>query len=266
MRIVQFFAPRQGPRLGVVQGEEVIDISGGGKPEFSSTLAAIQAAAQANCSLEDYLSRRLASLSRPKRYAWQDLNIPPSPTQPHLLIPVQAPEVWGCGITYQRSAEVYQESVGTTPAPQGRSKGIYDYVYHSERPELFFKATPERCVGPNAPICIRSDSTLTAPEPELAYVLGREKEIVGFTICNDLSAWDIERENPLFLPQSKIFLGCCALGPTLVTPSDLPDPRNLSITCRIVRGGQTIYSGTTRTSALKRTFEELNRFLYRDNV
>ncbi len=265
MKIVQFFVPRQGVRLGILQGEEVLDITGRGKPEFSSCLAALRAATEVGLSLEEYLSRRLATLRQVRSYAWQTLNVPPTPTQPHLLIPLHAPEVWGCGITYQRSAEVYQESVGIQVTPGHRSKGIYDYVYHSERPEIFFKATPERCVGPNAPICIRSDSSLTAPEPELAYVLGKNGAIVGFTICNDLSAWDIERENPLFLTQSKIYLGCCALGPTLVTPDEIPNPLNLPITCRVIRGGRELYSGTTSTAFLKRTPEELNRFLTRDN-
>ena len=113
------------------------------------------------------------------------------------MIPLSPPEVWGFGVTYQRSAEVRDADVAATT---DSSASIYDRVYHAERPECFFKATAPRCVGPHRPIGIRSDSELTATEPELAYVLGTNRQIVGYTICNDVSAWDLERDNPLYLP------------------------------------------------------------------
>jgi len=191
-------------------------------------------------------------------YSYESLNVRPDKSRPHLLIPIHPPEVWGCGVTYKRSAEMRDED--TTG-----EKGIYDHVYFADRPELFFKATASRCVGTNDYIGIRSDSTLTAAEPELAYVLGKGKDIIGFTVCNDVSAWDIERENPLYLPQSKIFYGCCALGPVLVLKSGIGDPYNLDITCEIIRDEKVIFAGEISSSAIKRTFDELTGFLCRDN-
>jgi 2-dehydro-3-deoxy-D-arabinonate dehydratase len=142
---------------------------------------------------------------------------------------------------------------------------IYSRVYYADRPEIFFKATPSRCVGPNGFIGIRSDSTLTATEPELAYVLDDNGEIVGYTLCNDVSAWDIERDNPLYLPQSKVFYGCCALGPMFVTPSEIDDPYNLDMTCAVLRGDEIIYEGSVNTSQINWKFEQLTEFLMRDN-
>jgi 2-dehydro-3-deoxy-D-arabinonate dehydratase len=191
-------------------------------------------------------------------YSYASLDVPPDDSKPHLLIPIHPPEVWGCGVTYKRSAEMRDED--TTGA-----RGIYDHVYFADRPELFFKATATRCVGPNDYICIRRDSELTAAEPELAYILGKDANIVGFTVCNDVSAWDIERENPLYLPQSKIFYGCCALGPVLALSSGIDDPYDLHITCRIIRDGEIIFAGEIGSSAMKRRFDELTDFLLRDN-
>ena len=96
-------------------------------------------------------------------------------------------------------------------------------------------------------------------------MLGTNREIVGFTICNDVSAWDLERDNPLYLPQSKIFTGCCALGPAILTAASGPDPYDLDISCRILRGGEVIYSDSTNSGRIGRRFEELNEYLYRDN-
>jgi 2-dehydro-3-deoxy-D-arabinonate dehydratase len=206
----------------------------------------------------EWLARRL----RRKALDWPALQRLPSRRAPHLTIPIHPPEVWGAGVTYKRSAEFRDEDAA---AAKGQ-KGIYDYVYESPRPELFFKATAARCVGPNAPILVRSDSRLTATEPELAVVLGARGAIVGFTACNDVSAWDLERENPLFLPQSKIYLGCCALGPCLVTPDEVGDPYALQIRCSILRGGKTVFSEAVNTAQFHRRLEELVSWLLRDNV
>jgi 2-dehydro-3-deoxy-D-arabinonate dehydratase len=103
-------------------------------------------------------------------------------------------------------------------------------------------------------------------EPELAYTIGKDGEIIGYTICNDVSAWDIERDNPLYLPQSKIFTGCCALGPVLVTPSEIPDPYNLTISCRMYKGGKPVYEDSVSTARLNRKFEEMTDYLTRDNL
>jgi len=120
-------------------------------------------------------------------------------------------------------------------------------------------------VGPNVPVLLRGDSRLTAAEPELAVVLGARGAIVAFTACNDVSAWDMERENPLYLPQSKIYQGCCALGPCLVTPDEIGDPYALQIRCTILRGGKTIFSETTNTSLFHRRLEDLVSWLLKHN-
>jgi len=174
------------------------------------------------------------------------------------LIPIFPPEVWACGCTYQPSAS-FRDS------QHGEQQGIYDYVFRQPRPEIFFKGTARVCVGPGQQIGIRADSRFTAPEPELALVLGSQGEILGYTLSNDVSAWDIERENPLYLPQSKIYCGCCALGPFLVTPEELADPYRLEIRCRISREGTVIFEGSVSTATLARRFEELIAYLRRAN-
>jgi 2-dehydro-3-deoxy-D-arabinonate dehydratase len=185
------------------------------------------------------------------------LNISHDPAKPHLLQPYAPPEVWAFGVTYKRSAEWRSgdTSIG---------ERIYDKVYESERPEMFWKGNGARIVGPNEELCIRTDSTFTATEPELAYVVGSHDNILAYTACNDFSAWDIERDNPLYLPQSKIFLGCCSFGPTLLTPDEV-DPYNLNIACAIHRDGKLVYEGTVNSSQIGRTFETLNTYLSRNN-
>jgi 2-dehydro-3-deoxy-D-arabinonate dehydratase len=171
-----------------------------------------------------------------------------------LAPPVTAPEVWGAGVTYRRSADFREEG-----------SGIYDKVYVAERPELFFKATASRCAGPGQPIGRRRDSSFTATEPELAVVVGRRGTILGFTLANDVSAWDIERENPLYLPQSKVYQGCFAFGPVIVTPDEVKDPYALELTCRVERDGREVFAGSASTAQLKRRFPEIVSWLLRSN-
>jgi 2-dehydro-3-deoxy-D-arabinonate dehydratase len=173
-------------------------------------------------------------------------------------LPIVPPEVWACGCTYERSASFRD-------AEHGAREGMYAYVYNEPRPEVFFKGTARVCVGPGQPIGIRPDSRFTAPEPELALVLGSKGNIVGYTLANDVSAWDIERENALYLPQSKIYTACCALGPVIVTAEDLPDPYSLEMTCTVTRDGQPRFSGSVSTAKLHRKFETLIEYLRRAN-
>jgi 2-dehydro-3-deoxy-D-arabinonate dehydratase len=174
------------------------------------------------------------------------------------LIPLQPREVWGCGCTYETSASFRD-------AEHGTREGFYAHVYKADRPEIFFKGTARVCVGPGQPIGIRSDSKFTAPEPELALVLGAKGKILGYTLANDVSAWDIERENPLYLPQSKTYTACCSLGPVIVTVDEIADARALNMTCTIRRGESEIFSGATSISRLGRTFEILVEYLMRSN-
>src|SRR5260370_1987617 len=174
------------------------------------------------------------------------------------VLPINPPEVWACGCTYEMSASFRD-------AEHGTREGMYAYVYREARQEIVFKGTARVCVGPGQPIGIRVDSKFTAPEPELALVLGSRGKILGSPLANDVSAWDIERENPLYLPQSKVYTACCALGPVIVTPEELTEPYNLSMTCVITRNGATRFSGSTSTAKLHRKFETLTEYLLRAN-
>ncbi|HUQ92313.1 MAG TPA: fumarylacetoacetate hydrolase family protein [Bryobacteraceae bacterium] len=174
------------------------------------------------------------------------------------IIPIHPREVWACGCTYEMSASFRD-------AEHGTREGFYAYVYREPRPEVFFKGTARVCVGPNKPIGVRADSKFTAPEPELAVVLGGKGRILGFTIANDVSAWDIERENPLYLPQSKSYTACCALGPVIVTPDEFGDPYSKEVTCTVERGPVTLFKGSVNTSQLHRKLETLIEYLYRSN-
>jgi 2-dehydro-3-deoxy-D-arabinonate dehydratase len=192
----------------------------------------------------------LADLARQLASRHQE-NLPP-------ILPIHPPEVWGCGCTYETSASFRD-------AEHGTREGMYAYVYREPRPETFFKGTARVCVASGQPIGIRQDSKFTAPEPELAVILGRKGKVEGYTIANDVSAWDIERENALYLPQSKVYDACCALGPVMITPDELTDPYNLEMTCTIVRDGKEIFSGSTSTSRLHRKIETLIEYLSRSN-
>jgi 2-dehydro-3-deoxy-D-arabinonate dehydratase len=141
---------------------------------------------------------------------------------------------------------------------------FYAKVYVADRPELFFKATPRRVVGPNAPVRIRTDSNWNVPEPELAAVIAANGRIVGYTIGNDMSSRSIEGENPLYLPQAKVYTGSCALGPWIV-PAESIDPQNLGITMKITRGDSVAFEGETSTARMKRTVHDLADWLFREN-
>jgi len=172
--------------------------------------------------------------------------------------PIDGQEVWAAGVTYVRSKQARMDE---SPA----AASVYDRVYSAERPELFFKATADRVVGPNEAVRVRSDSQWTVPEPEIALVLSPVMKIVGYTIGNDMSARDIEGENPLYLPQAKIYRGCCALGPVIALGNALPSATDISITLTISRRGKLMFQGDTTFAAMKRTPDELVRWLGREN-
>ena len=174
------------------------------------------------------------------------------------MLPLQPREVWACGCTYEASSSFRD-------AEHGTREGFYAHVYREPRPEIFFKGTARVCVGPGETIGIRPDSKFTAPEPELAVLLGKGGAVLGYTLANDVSAWDIERENPLYLPQSKVYDACCALGPVIVTPEEIPDPYNLEMSCSIQRGAEVLFEGRVSTSKLGRKIETLVEYLTRAN-
>jgi 2-dehydro-3-deoxy-D-arabinonate dehydratase len=258
VKLVQFFVPGQGRRLGVVRGDRVLDITA---PEegVHSALDLIEQGKTASGVLKraEWLARQVHR----KAVDWPALQRPPSRRAPHLLIPLDPPEVWGAGVGCRRSAGVRDEEAGAV-AGEGASEPVDAHA----RPALSFKATAARCVGPNAPVMIRSDSRLTAVEPELALVMGAGGAIVGFTACHDMSARDIARENPLYLPQATIYRGCCALGPCLVTPDEVGDPYALQVRCSIVRDGSTVFSEAANTSQLPRQLEAMVAWLLRDDA
>jgi 2-dehydro-3-deoxy-D-arabinonate dehydratase len=173
-----------------------------------------------------------------------------------LLLPVEPPEVWCAGVTYERSRDARVE--------ESAVEDVYTLVYDADRPELFLKdAACRRTVGPGAAIGIRSDSAWNVPEPEVGLVLGDRHEIVGVTIGNDVSSREIEGANPLYLPQAKVYAGACALGPAVLTP--VPDGV-IEIRMRILdESGRELYAGETSTARMKRTFEDLIEYLVRDN-
>ena len=175
------------------------------------------------------------------------------------IIPIKPVEVWACGCTYEMSASFRD-------AEHGTREGFYAYVFDkAHRPEVFFKGTARVCVGPGKNIGIRSDSKFTAPEPELGVVLGSKGAVVGYTLANDVSAWDIEKENPLYLPQSKVYSACCALGPVIITADELKDPYNLQMSLVIKRGDKTTFTGSTSTAKLGRKIELLIEYLMQSN-
>lgn len=175
-----------------------------------------------------------------------------------MLAPIDQQEVWAAGVTYKRSQVARMEESET-----GASH--YDRVYTADRPELFFKATPGRVADPGRPVRIRSDSRWTVPEPELTLVVTPDLKLAGYTVGNDMSARDIEGENPLYLPQAKLYRDCCALGPCILVPEQPLDRRSTRIVLTVERGHQVAYEGETMLDQMVRGFEELIAWLGREN-
>jgi 2-dehydro-3-deoxy-D-arabinonate dehydratase len=175
------------------------------------------------------------------------------------LAPLVSQEVWAAGVTYYRSRDARVEE-----SKEAGGGDFYSRVYDAPRPELFFKASPHRVSGPGGKVRIRKDSNWNVPEPELALAVNHAGKIVGYTICNDMSSRDIEGENPLYLPQAKVYDGCCALGPGILV-AEGPLPRSTPIYLEILRDGERAFEGTTTLAQLRRTPEELVAWLFRDN-
>jgi len=246
--------PDLGAAWGVVEGTDVsvIATDGGTGGAFLASLLQLPSPARAlrrGRAGAPLASVPLASL----------LGAPPDPARPHLLAPLDHQEVWAAGVTYERSR------VARMDETKGAER-FYDLVYEAERPELFLKATPSRVAGPNAPVRIRADAAWNVPEPEVAVLFSPRLEVVGYTIGNDMSSRDIEGENPLYLPQAKVYRECCALGPLIWLDVDPPEHRALKITMLIERRGAVAFAGETSTASMKRRFAELGRWLGRDNV
>ncbi|HUY47502.1 MAG TPA: fumarylacetoacetate hydrolase family protein [Streptosporangiaceae bacterium] len=237
MQLIRFRAADGPPLVGVLQGEEVRPLAG--VATMADLLGLPAERIQAVCS-----APAAGPLPLEKK---------------NLLAPVDGgTEVWAAGVTYERSMHArVQESQD--------SADIYDRVYTAQRPELFFKSVAWRVAGPGAPVSARADSEVDVPEPELGVVLNSAAEVVGYTICNDMSSRSIEGENPLYLPQAKIYLGGCAVGPWIRPAWEVPDPYALTIEMTISRGGSVAWNGRASTAGLRRTIDELADFLFRED-
>ena len=257
MQICRFVLPGQGPRLGALVEGRVYDLTASSETAFQS--------------MTDFLWRtvgyspekRVATVAEALKvtlpaFDWSELDREPAANVAHLLPPVDLQEVWAAGVTYVISRDAREE--------ESDQSNIYNRVYDAPRPELFFKATPNRVVGHRDYVFVRSDSGWSVPEPELALFMDPEMDIVGFTIGNDVSSRDIEGENPLYLPQAKVHRRCCALGPyvTLRESENVPDGKNLNVRSVIYRGGKPVFEGEINTSRIKRSFEDLILYLGRD--
>jgi 2-dehydro-3-deoxy-D-arabinonate dehydratase len=175
-----------------------------------------------------------------------------------LQAPIDLQEVWAAGVTYLRSRDARME--------ESEEKSVYDRVYDADRPELFLKATPHRVSGPGEPVGVRGDSTWDVPEPECTLVINSAGEIVGYTIGNDVSSRTIEGENPLYLPQAKMFDKGAGLGPHIALAWEIDDPSNLGITLDITRNGEIAFHGESGTDQMHRTFDDLKRYLFTHNT
>ncbi len=177
-----------------------------------------------------------------------------------LLPPIENQEVWAAGVTYYRSRDARMEE-----SREAGGGSFYDRVYTAERPELFFKATASRVVGPGQPVRIRRDAQWSVPEPEWTLLIDPRGRILGCTIGNDMSSRDIEGENPLYLPQAKVYQGSCALGPSILLTPD-PLPATTAIEVVVERGQAAVFAGSTTLAELRRTPASLVEYLFRDNL
>ena len=179
-----------------------------------------------------------------------------------LTIPIDAPEVWAAGVTYKKSKEArnYEATQGKHDA-----ETFYDKVYDAVRPEIFFKSTAARTIGPNEPVYLRSDSNWQIPEPELGLVIDKYGTVLGYTAGNDMSCRDIEGENPLYLPQAKVWKNSCSIGPSILLKEAVADPYEFQIICRIYRNEELVFEGDAQVNQLNRKLEELVHYLTLDN-
>jgi 2-dehydro-3-deoxy-D-arabinonate dehydratase len=213
-------------------------------------------AADAHWLVDTFDLRRLLEFRQAETGRFIESHLTAELAQGTLLAPIEdTQEVWASGVTYQRSREARhaESNVGD----------VYDRVYAAQRPELFFKANGWRVMGHQQPVRIRPDSNWNVPEPELTLVINQQGEIAGYTAGNDMSSRSIEGENPLYLPQAKVYNAACALGPAihLLEAGSLQD---VPIEISIERAGQPVFHGSTRTSNMNRKLEELVAYLYRE--
>ncbi len=240
MKLARFVHPSGSSGIARVEGDELwpLELSGG---QYRSLFEILE---------EDDPQQVIEFLSR------ADERLPLATTK--LLPPIDQQEVWAAGVTYKRSRTARMEESAS-------AADCYDRVYASPRPELFVKSTPHRVVGPSDFIRIRADSNWNVPEPELALVISSKHQLVGFTIGNDVSSRDIEGDNPLYLPQAKLYDQSCALGPWITLPYAMPAREKIGIALSIYRKDKVVFEGETSIAQMARSFENLIGWLTRDN-
>jgi 2-dehydro-3-deoxy-D-arabinonate dehydratase len=271
MKLARYYHPGRGRCWGVVEGDRVYPVAveaGAGFAFLASLLQwpepavvlrkAFEAAFERDSlPADELLSPQRSTVDPPNAcppYGGRGLNAQGA----HLLPPIDQQEVWAAGVTYLRS------KVARMDESEGAAR-FYDLVYDADRPELFLKATPHRVSGPGEPVRIRTDAAWNVPEPEVALLLTPGMQIAGYTIGNDMSSRDIEGENPLYLPQAKVYRQSCALGPVIWIEEEDRHHRDLAIRMTIERDGQAAFSGETSSGKMKRRFAELAEWLGRDN-
>jgi 2-dehydro-3-deoxy-D-arabinonate dehydratase len=233
-------APHPDVRIGLVESGSVHDLTGAGVRR-----------------LDDLLER--ADLAKQLTLLKQSAGAGQPVDQVRLLTPVESQEIWAAGVTYLRSKQARMEE-------SDFSARAYDHVYEAARPEIFFKAVPEKVVSPGEAVGIRRDARWNVPEPELTLVVNSSGSLVGFTIGNDMSSRDIEGENLLYLPQAKIYTASCAIGPWMVVGAVEEDARQWTIRLEIQRGDAVVFAGETRVDQIKRRFGELIEYLFRSQA
>ncbi|MDQ0247545.1 2-dehydro-3-deoxy-D-arabinonate dehydratase [Bacillus fengqiuensis] len=244
MRIIRYVKENKKQLAALTNENTVVDLP------FENFMSLIATARQENRTAFDIVKRLVDELDK----------------QPleglHLTTPIDAPEVWASGVTYKKSKEARNYE-----ATQGKldRQTFYDKVYDAVRPEIFFKSTAARTVGPNDPVYLRSDSNWQIPEPELGLVIDKEGTILGYTVGNDMSCRDIEGENPLYLPQAKVWKNSCSIGPAILLKEAVSDPYEFKIVCRIYRNEEKVFEGEAQVNQLKRKLDELVHYLVLDN-
>ncbi len=243
--------------LSAETGEGLLENLTSVEDDVTDILDLIKASSITGESIDD-LARRILDSGESEQISLSDIihDNPDVGSEWAIDRPFDPPEVWAAGVTYKNS-ELERRRESDTP-------DIYSKVYNADRPEVFFKSTSERCMGPFDDVGIRSDSSWDAPEPELAFVIYKG-EIVGYTIGNDMSSRSIEGENPLYLPQAKMFDNSCSIGPCFATSETISTPQDLSVDCVIVRNGEEVFSGSTSTSEMARTCQEICEWLLKSN-
>jgi len=241
MKLCRFQHAQGPPRIGVAFDDtSVLDLTTAGVDQIEKLLEVDNIAAHMN---------RLVGQTQ-TRFGLRTVK---------LLPPVDKQEVWAAGVTYQRSKTARMEESQS-------SASVYDQVYDAPRPELFFKALPEKVVAPNDAVGIRKDATWNVPEPELALVFSSKGRLVGYTIGNDMSSRDIEGQNPLYLPQAKVYRQSCALGPFIKVGILEAEARTWTIHLRIQRDTKVVFQGETSVGQIKRRFDELGSYLFRSQT